>query len=441
MKRFSLLLWVCFAVTLALTGCGGGSNSKNAVQLTGTPVMLQTGDAVNDQIAKFELTISAITLTGTGGTANTANLLSAPAEVEFVHSAATLEPLTLAHIPPGMYSGATLTVSNPEVVAIVGGVPTKLNATLSSTTVNVTFSPNVTIGTSPMFLNFDLDLANSVTISGNNATISAKFNVTTTTVAPHEDNEDDNDGEIEDVHGSVTNITAPNFTIQTGSMTITFATDSNTRFHDGISQLSDLKVGDIVEVDGITKSDGTKLATSVEREGDENGEEVEGLISTLDSPLTTITIVHQMDSKGTSSSPVTVNVGVNSNTVFRVRTDKLNISAPMFDATHIGKGQRIEADISSSSSMVASKVKLREQALIGTVAASPAPTSSGFTLNVSPTSAFGTLSGATTVAVTFANGADERSTPVAGATIRVRGLVFVNGTTYSLIAVRDDDNH
>jgi Domain of unknown function (DUF5666) len=441
MKRFSLLLCVCFAITLALTGCGGGgSNSKIPVQLTGTAVMLQTGDAVNDQIAKFELTISVITLTGTGGTPNTANLLSAPAEIEFVHSAASMEPLTLAHIPPGTYSGATLTVSNPEVVAVVGGVPTKLSASLSATTVNVTFSPNITIGTSPMFLNFDLDLANSVTISGSNATVSPKFNVSTSTVAP-EENEDEDNGEIEDVHGSVTNISAPNFTIQTRSSTITFATDSNTRFKDGISQLSDLKVGDIVEVDGVTKSDGTKLATKVEREGDENGEEVEGLISALNNPLTTISIVHQMDSKGTSNSPVTVNVGVNSNTVFSVRADKLNISAPLFDATHIGKGQRIEADISSSSSMVASKVKLREQALIGTVAATPAPTNAGFTLNISPTSAFGTLSGVTTVPVTFANGATLKTTPVPGATIRVRGLVFVNAGAYSMIAVRDDDNH
>src|SRR6516165_12815057 len=118
MKRHFLLLWVSFVIALALTGCGGGGNGKNQVQLTGTPVMLQTGDAVNDQIAKFELTVSAITLTGTGGTANTANLLSEPAEVEFVHSAATMEPLTLAHIPPGTYSGATLTVSNPEIVAM-----------------------------------------------------------------------------------------------------------------------------------------------------------------------------------------------------------------------------------------------------------------------------------------------------------------------------------
>jgi hypothetical protein len=441
MKRFFVFPLMSL-VFLYLAGCGGGSGN-NAVQTTGTPVTLQTGDAVNDQIAKFELNISSIILTGANGTANTANLLSGPAEVEFSHEAGAFEPLSLAHVPPGTYSGATVTVSNAEVVAIVGGVPTKLTTTLSSPTVNVTFTPNVTVGSSPMFLNFDLNLANSVTISGTSATIAPTFNVSTSTVAPDQNNEDDHDGEIDDAHGSVTSIAAPNFTIQTDSTTITFATDSNTRFHGGISQLSDLKVGDFVEVDGITKADGTKLATNVERESDQNGEEVEGLISALDSPLSKITIIHQMDSKGTSNSPVTVDIGVNSSTVFSTRFDKLNVAnPPLFDATHIGKGQRIEADaVSSSTPLVASKVKLREQALIGTVAASPAPTSAAFTLNVSPTSAFGTLSGATTVSVTFANGADMQTPPTAGATIRVRGLVFVNGTTYSMIAVHDDDNH
>ena len=440
MKRF-FLFSVLGSMVLYLAACGGSGN--NSVQLTGTPLTLQTGDALNDQIAKFELTINSIVLTGAGGTADTANLLSGPAEVEFSHQAGTFEPLSLAHVPPGTYSGATITVSNAEVVAMVGGVATKLTASLSSSSVSVTFSPNVTVGSSPMFLNFDLDLANSVTISGTSATITPKFNVSTSTVAPDENNEREDDGEIDDVHGSVTAIAAPNFTIQTRTTTITFATDANTRFHDGISQLSDLKVGDIVEVEAATKSDGTRLATSVEREGDHNGEEAEGLISNLDSPLSKITIVHQMDSTGTSNSPVTVDVGVNAGTVFSVRFDKLNVSAPpLFDANHIGKGQRIEIDSSSASApLLASKVKLREQALIGTVAASPVPTSSGFTLNVSPTSAFGTLSGATSVPVTFANGADLRTTPAPGATIRVRGLVFVNGTTYTMIAVRDDDNH
>jgi predicted small secreted protein len=444
MKRVYLFTLLCVVFALLLTGCGGGS--KNTVSTGAGQIVLQTGDAVNDQIAKFELNISSITLTGVSPTATTANLLAKPAEVEFSHQAGTFEPLTLANLPPGTYSGATISVTSAEVVVINGTTPTKVPATISSGTVTVTF-PNITVTTTPLFLNFDLDLAASVVLNGTpitSATVTPKFNVTSAATPPagNEGNEDHDNGELEDVHGSVKSIAAPNFTITTKTTDITFATDANTRFKDGITQLSDLKVGDIVEVDGVTKSDGTKLATKVEREGNQNGEEAEGLISALDNPLTKITIVHQVDSTGSSSSPVTVDIGVNSSTVYSVRADKLNITAPAFDATHIGKGQRIEADSSTNTTpLLATKVKLREQALIGTVAASPAPTASGFTITISPTSAFGTLSGATSVPVTFANGATLKTTPVAGATIRVRGLVFFNAGAYSMIAVRDDDNH
>jgi len=442
MKRVFLFTLLSVVFALLLTGCGGGSQ-PNVVSAGAGQLIVQTGDAVNDQLAKFELNISSITLTGVSPTATTANLLAKPAEVEFTHQAGTLEPLTLANLPTGTYNGATVTITSAEVVVINGTTPTKVPATLSSGTVNVTFA-SITVTTAPQFLNFDLDLANSVTLNGTpitSATVTPKFNVTSTATPPagNEGNEDHDNGELEDVHGSVKSISAPNFTITTNSTDITFATDSNTRFKDGINQLSDLKVGDIVEVDGITKSDGTKLATKIEREGGQNGEEAEGLISVLDNPLTKITIIHQVDSG--ESTAITMDIGVNSSTVYSVRTDKLNITAPAFDATHIGKGQRIEADSNSTAPIVASKVKLREQALIGTVAATPAPTTSGFTLTISPTSAFGTLSGATSVPVTFANGATLKTTPVAGATIRVRGLVFVNGAAYSMIAVRDDDNH
>lgn len=444
MKRVYLFTLLCVVFALLLTGCGGGSH--NQVSTGAGQLVLQTGDAVNDQIAKFELNISSITLTGVSPTATTANLLAKPAEVEFSHQAGTFEPLTLANLPPGTYNGATITVTGAEVVVLNAGVPTKVQANISGGTVNVTFA-NITVTTTPLFLNFDLDLAASVVLNGTpitSATITPKFNVTSAATPPagNEGNEDHDNGELDDVHGSVKSISAPNFTVSTKTTDITFATDSNTRFKDGITQLSDLKVGDIVEVDGITKSDGTKLATKVERESSQNGEEVEGLVSALDNPLTKITVIHQQDSTGTSNSPVTVDIGVNSSTVFSVRSDKLNITAPAFDATHIGKGQRIEADSSTNvTPLLATKVKLREQALIGTVAASPAPTASGFTITISPTSAFGTLSGATSVAVTFANGATLKTTPVAGATIRARGLVFFNAGTYSMIAVRDDDNH
>lgn len=446
MKRVLLFTLLSVLFALLLTGCGRGGNNTVTTAGAGNAT-IQTGDATNDQIAKFELTISSITLTGVSPTATTGNLLSKSAEVEFTHQAGTFEPLTLANVPQGTYNGATLTVSAPEVVVINGTTPTKVPATLSSGTVTVTFA-NITVGSSPLFINFDLDLANSVTLNGppiTSATVNPKFNVTSTTAPPagQEGNEDDNNGELEDVHGSVKAINAPNFTITTKSTDITFATDANTRFKDGITQLSDLKVGDIVEVDGVTKSDGSHLATKVEREGGEQGEEIEGLISALDNPLTKITIIHQEDSTGTSQSPVTVDISVNASTVYSVRTDKLNLggTVPAFDATHIGKGQRIEGDANGSTApILATKIKLREQALLGTVASTPAPTSSTFTLTLSPTSAFATLSGATSVVVTVPSGANLKVQPTAGATVRVRGLVFFNAGTYSAIAVRVDNN-
>jgi uncharacterized protein DUF5666 len=447
MKRVLLIaLFSSVVFALAITGCGGSSTPP--FQATGTSTTIQMGDATDPAIVKFELTISAITLTGVSPTATTGNLLAKPAEFEFAHTAGTLEPVTLGNIPAGTYSAATLTVSNPEVVVVNGTTPTKVPATLSSGTINVTLNPSLTVTSAPLFLNFDLDLAKSVTLTGTNpitgATVNPTFTVTSTSTPPagNEGNEDHDNGEIEDVHGKVTAITAPSFTIDTGNATITFATDSNTKFKDGITQLSDLKVGDIVEVDGMTKADGSKLATKVEREGGSNGHEVEGVISALDSPLTKITVAHQVDSDNSNanSAPVTVDVTVNSSTVFSVRGDKLSVTGT-FDATHIGKGQRIEADANATATpIVATKVKLREQALVGTVAAAPAPTASAFTLTIDPASAFGKLSGATSVAVTFASGSKVLVTPAAGATVRVRGLVFVNGTTYTMTAVRGDDN-
>jgi Domain of unknown function (DUF5666) len=443
MKRVYLFTLLSVVFALTLTGCGGSNNTSSVAQ--GGQVQIQTGDAVNDQIVKFELTISSITLTGVSPTATTANLVAKPSEVEFVHQAGTLEPFTLANVPPGTYNGATFTVSDPDVVVInAAGVPTKIPATLTSTTVNVTFA-NLTIGTSPMFLNFDLDLVNSVVLNGTpitSATVTPKFTVSSSTVAPNKENEDDNDGENGDIHGSVTSISAPNFTISTNSATITFATDANTKFNDGLTSLAGLSVGDIVEVDAVTNADGSKLATKVERECDNKGEELEGIISaTTGTPVTQITVAHQVDSTNSTTPPTTAAITLSANTQFIVRTDSLNLSStPAFDASNIGKGQRVEADADGTTSpILASKLKLREQALFGTVAAGP--TAGGFTLTLSPTSAFATLTGVTSVPVTIVNGTNLQVTPTAAATVRVRGIVFFNAGVYTVFATRVDNNN
>jgi hypothetical protein len=443
MKRVYLFTLLSVVFALSLTGCGGGNNTvTNAAQ--GGNVTIQTGDAVNDQVVKFELTISSITLTGVSPTATTANLLAKPGEVEFVHQAGTLEPFTLANVPAGTYNGATFTVSDPDVVVVNAGVPAKIPATLTATTVNVTFA-NIVVGSSPLFINFDLDLVKSITLNGppaTLATVTPTFNVTSSTVAPNQENEGDDDGGNNDIHGSIASISAPNFTITTSTTSITFATDANTKFKDGMNSLADLKVGDIVEVDSVTKSDGTKLATHIGRESDNKGEELEGIISaTTGTPATQVTIAHQVDSTNSATPPTTVDITLNASTQFIVRTDSLNLSStPLFDASNIGKGQRIEADANGTTApILAAKLKLREQALFGTVAAGP--TGTGFTLTLSPTSAFASLTGATSVPVTIVNGTNLQVTPTAAATVRVRGLVFFNAGTYSVIAIRVDNNN
>ncbi|HEX7285568.1 MAG TPA: DUF5666 domain-containing protein [Candidatus Angelobacter sp.] len=438
MKRvlFVTLFSVVFALAFALTGCGGSKNGP--VQLTGTSTAVQFGDVTNDQIAKFELTVSSITLKGDTGTTDTANLLTAPVEFEFSHSAGAFEVVSLSKVPAGTYVSATLNWSNPEIATINNGVPTKITPSPTSGTVTITFASKITVGTTPTFLNFDLDLSKSLDLTKTPPALTPTFTVTATATPANQNNEDNGDGEDDDVHGKVTAINAPKFTIQTNAGTsIDFTTDSNTQFKDGITKLADLKTGDIVEVDAMTQSDGTKLATKVEREGGETGEEAEGLISALDNPLTKITIAHQVDSMHSASSPTTVDITVNAQTQYSVRSDKLGVTGT-FDATHIGKGQRIEADSDGQASpIVARKVKLREQALVGTVSNATATT---FTLTPSTTSAFASLSGATSVAVTIANGAKLQVTPTNNATVRVRGLVFVSGTTYTMTAVRVDNN-
>lgn len=435
MKRVLFVTLVSVAFALALVGCGGGGS--NAVQLTGTSSTINFGDGTNPDIAKAEMTVSSITLTGTGGTANTANLLAAPIEFEFSHTAGTFEPVSLAKVPAGTYSAATISWSNPEVVVINAGTPTKLTASPTSGTANVTFTANITVGTTPTFINFDLDLVKSFTISGTSVTVSPTFNVTATSVPAGGSGEGDDNGEADEVHGKVTNISAPKFTIQTESGTsIDFTTDPNTKFNDGITQLSDLKVGDIVEVDSTTQSDGTKLATKVEREGSQSGEEAEGLIQNLDNPLTTITMVHQLDSTSTAA-PTTVSISVNAQTQYIVHSDKGSVSGT-FDASHIGKGQRIEADADGQASpIVARKVQLREQALVGTVSN---VSSSGFTLTPASTSAFTQLVGGTPTVSVTTSGANMKVTPANGGTVRVRGVVFFNAGAYTMTATKVDNN-
>lgn len=448
---FGAIVFVALALLLAITGCGSNNNTTSA---TAAGTVINFGDAPNDQIIAFELTINAVTLSG----GSNPSVLPKPTEIELTHNLATFEPLSLATVPNGTYTGATLTVSNPEIVIVdpTTKAVTKLNATLTSGTVNVSFSPSVTIGSGASVLNFDMDLASSVTINGTNATVTPTFKVTTSTVPAGEAGENEDNGEMEDLRGTITNVSSPKFTIQPAqtAQAVTITTDANTKYEDGVTGFSGLTNGMIVSVDAVTQTDGSVLAKKVESETETaNGEEVEGIITGVTCAVsagcpgaanaaTSIAITtHKVSATSSASAPATattVNVPLTSTTKFLIHSNMSGGSFPAFDATTIGKAQRVEVDsenesADTSTSVSASKIKLQEQGFSGTVTAL---SGSNFTLQLDTTSAFASLTGQTTIAVQAGGARNEGVSLANNATIRIRGLLFFNGTSYTLIASR-----
>jgi len=444
MKRAVLAL--ILSVIFALVGCSGGGKSS----ITSTPAAGSTtvnfGDATNDQVIAFPLLINSLTLSG----GSDPSVLPMPTQFEFIHAAGALEPLSLVNVLPATYTGATISVANPEVVVVNGGVPTKIPATLTSSTVTVTFSPAISIGSGAAVLNFDLNLATSITLNGTNtaASVSPQFTATTSVVpATNNASEDEEHGSVEDLRGTITSVASPKFTIQPSqtAQAVTFTTNSSTQFRDGITSFSQLTNGMIVSVDAATQSDGTLLAATIESETETTtGEEIEGVISAVTgSPATQISVSTQRAASATTSvnTPTlgtSVTISISTGTKFSAQSKKLIGPFPAFNASNIGKGQRVEVDseVQSGSPTTATgdKIKLTEQALSGTISAL---SGNNFTLTVSGTSAFASLSGATTVAVQSQSGTEIRSvTLVNGGAVRVRGLLFFNGASYSMVAAR-----
>jgi uncharacterized protein DUF5666/uncharacterized protein DUF4382 len=440
------------ALVLFALGCSS-SNSMPPVAMTptGTAMTVSVGDAPVDGIVDFEITINQITLTDASN--NTITVLNTPTRVELSHVNGTVEPIAVMNVPAGTYTKATITVSNPEVEIVNStGQVQELTSTLASTTATVTFSPNLVVTSGmPILLNFDFNLAASVSISGTTATITPTFTATTSQVKANENEQDDDNGESEDVKGTVTGVAAPNFTIsvEQSSQSLTFTTNSSTQF-EGVSGVSGLTNGMIVEVDSVTQSDGSHLATKVEvEENDAEGLEAEGLItSTTGTPVTQFQIVVQDEAAPGSTMPAlgsTLTVNLTGNTVFRIGGGHhiiltgLSIT-PLFDASHLADAQRVEVDstTASTSTVTADKVRLQPEGISGVVSNVVQIDSShiSFTLTPAADSFFDKLSGQTSLTVLTQPNTEMKVMPTANATVRVRGLLFVNGTAYTMVAAK-----
>ena len=464
LRHTGQLAALTFVLGLALfsIACGGNSSKPSPNPGPGptpnTAAQVKIGDAPANRVLSFQVTVGPVSLTPTSGSPVT--VLSGTRRLELTHLSGTNEPLALLNVPQGSYSSGSITVSNPEVNFINNvGTIVKLEPAFNQA-ITVNFNPALSVGATSTVVNLDLNVANSLSFDsqGNVSAVSltaSSFTASTAAVAA-EDEQGHDDGEFEDTTGTIiaVNGTSFNLTLGQNGVSLTFTTDANTQFNDGAS----LTANTIVSVEGITKADGTLYAKEVEGIEDSSGVEAEGLITQVTgNPATQITFMAD-DGLGNGMDDTKVGGTVSANiSGAQYKVNKSNIDnsgigglpAPPtfpFDENTIHAGQRVEVESISAmngASVTPEKVKLQQQALVGTVSGLQGTTSAGpvvFTLTLPSDSAFAMLSGKTQLAVYWQPGTDlHKLTSVAnGDTVRVRGLIFFTGTTFNMIARRID---
>jgi len=463
-----------FAViaALILAGCGGGGTSATtqppsqpgSSQPSTTQVQVNLGDSPADQLVAFSMTINSMSMTKSAG--GTVQVVSAPMSIEMTHLMGTMQPLGMVAVPQGTYNSATMSIGSTVVSYMDPVSRTMKQKTMNGPfTATMNFNPAITVGTSPMALNMDMNMGMSVSIDGS-GNVTFTPSVTCSTGAMGSGNGlDPEHGGMQHVVGSVSSTSTGSFSMSTmmGAQTLTFQVNSSTVFQGGLSGMGMMGSGMIVNVDAVMQSDGTMLAKTVRRMADSGGMMAGGLINAVTgSPATQLTLVAQngMGSgmmQSVLANTVTVNVGTS--TAYQLDQDDVSLSGlpftPVFDASHIYAGQRVDVDSSGAFSpgsgmggmgggmmagtVTANEVELAQQGFYGTVTNYSASGSTAtFTLLIPLDSAFTTLTSATTITVyqqsdTYLIG----TTAIAnGNTLHVRGLLFYDGGVWKLVSGR-----
>ncbi len=447
-KRF-LGIAGAFALTASLiAGCSSAVSPSSLTNIASTavdvPVLIT--DAPSDQLVSFSLTINSVILTDTAG--KTASVLSTPTTIEVTHLNGIQAPLVTAKIPADTYVSATITFSSPQITYIdpTTRLPVVASPVLATTSFTATAPSPVTISNSSTSLLIDLLAGQSVTISGTTVTVSPVFGIKAVPPASTPPPPGQNGTGMEH-KGTVVSASGTTLVVQPPSgPNITFTTNSATTYQ-GVSGLTALTAGQLVEVDFTVQTGGVLLATRVEVVP----APPTGSANKLAGPVTSVTTgsfkMALMQGLGPMVSPTATGniytITTNGSTVFATAPQFISLSGlpftPSFSSANLSAGQAVGVVASSitGTTAVASNVYLIPQTVGGTVTAK---TVSGnftvYTVTLATGSAFASLSGASTITVyTSTATAALASTPItAGSQVRFNGLIFHTGTTFSMVA-------
>lgn len=439
-----------------LTACGG-SSTPAPTPTASTAVQVNLGDAPADWMLAFSMNISSMTLTGNNGSVN---VITGSTPMEMTRLMGTVEPVALVSAPQGTYTGASISIASCNVTYLDPTTKALVQKTIQGpTNANITFSSPVTLGSTPLAFNFDLDLANSVTMDNSgNLSLSPMFHASVGAQGAGNANSAFNGG-TQQMMGVVNSVASNSFTMTQlqATNTFTFMTNAATQFQGNLGNMGMMGKGMGIMVTSTLQPDGTLLATRVGSRMNSGGIMGGGIITeVVGVPATQLTIVMQ---NGAGASVMTsylsqsLIVNLTSSTEYEVDDDRIDLTklpfTPVFDASNIYAGQSV-IPISESTGMMASgmmgstvgsitasDIRLQEQGFRGTtdVAITPA-TSTSFVLNLMPGCAFTTLTGADKILVYQLPGTNvENATAIpAGATLRVHGLLFKNAGEWTLVA-------
>ena len=464
-----LKIFFCASTALlltCLTACGGSNASSNQSNNQLPPTQYQSvqvniGDSPSDRVIAFSTNISSMVLNNSNG--STTPVASTSVPLEMMRLAGTMQPLNVLSIPQGTYTGASVTLSSMSVTFMDPGTRTILQKTIAGPiATNVPFSPSLSLGSTPMVISFDMNMANSIAIdSSENVTVTPTFQVVMNAVDGGSGHDPEN-GMMEHLIGSVASVSGSIFglSMMQSAQVLNFTTNGNTQFHNigGMGMMSD---GALVMVDAMLQSDGTVQAQNVDWFAANGGVIGSGVVGNVTgNPATQmVMVVRNGSGKGMMSSFFANNATVNlsGSTAFNIDTDGMDMSnlpfTPMFDAEHVYAGECVRC-ISNGGmgsggmggmgggmmgTMNADQCELVQQGLTGTLSNYAASGGQAtFTLTLASDSYFAIMTGANTITVYQQQGTELYGiTGISnGHTVLVRGLMFDDGGVFRMVARR-----
>lgn len=465
-SRFvSRLALASFALALSavlFAGCGTSSTILPPVPGGNASVTVLMTSTANDRLVRFDIKLNSLALVDEAG--NSFTLLSnaassGPGTAEFMHLSGAVEPLVTVSVPQGVYTSAIAELGACSITNVFVGSTGSLTQATSAEGLCaqgagkgvVNLADPITISGSATTLSLNLQVSDSFTLDMSTSpatfTISPVFSLTPVTISAQPTN--DANGKITGLDAQITSVNqaGASFIAQVpNGASINLNSNASTVFQ-GVTAVSELTVGTLVNMDAAFQSDGSLLATRVEVDDPTSPTRLAGFWETPVSPANDLPMIPFYNQGCVPGNCGSVYFSTNT-TVFDVSRQFSNVPslpfAASFTSTNLVPGQLFgvfSPNVITNQGAAITTLTLRPQTINGTITS--VSDSGGFTVytvalapydmipTVQGNLAAPTVTNPTTVVV-YADTTAQllNSSPAgAGSLLRFRGLIFNdNGT-------------